>query len=247
MQILYQDKHILVVNKPSGLLSQPGRVVKDSVVQRLEKKFAFIGLVHRLDQFTSGIMVVGLNKEAQSNLSKQFIDRQTFKVYEAVVYGSLPCPQGQINLPIRCDWPNRPRQEVHPEGKQSLTHWQRIDSYVIKPDASRENNHANNIHYTTVGNQELDMFADRDKYSYGADHQNSNNTVSRILLIPYTGRSHQLRIHMAAIGHPIIGDYFYAHDQAFNMANRLNLHAKSLYLNHPYTGQRMHFESNTPF
>ncbi len=247
MQILYQDKHMLVVNKPSGLLSQPGRVINDSVVHRLEKQFAFVGLVHRLDQFTSGIMVVGLNKEAQSNLSKQFIDRLTFKVYEAVVYGTLPCSQGQIDLPLRCDWPNRPRQEVTAEGKQALSHWQRIDSYIIQPDASAENKHVNNIHHTTVGNIELDMFADRDKYSYGKDYQNSSNTVSRILLIPHTGRTHQLRIHMAAIGHPIIGDYFYAHDQGFNMANRLNLHARSLYLNHPLTGQRMQFESNAPF
>jgi tRNA pseudouridine32 synthase/23S rRNA pseudouridine746 synthase len=247
MQILYQDKHMLVVNKPSGLLSQPGRVLNDSVVHRLEKEFPFIGLVHRLDQFTSGIMVVGLNKEAQSALSKQFIDRHTFKVYEAVVYGTLPCAQGQIDLPLRCDWPNRPRQEVTPEGKQSLTHWQRIDSYAIQPGKSAESSHANNIHFTTVGNEELDMFADRHKYSYGEDYQNASNTVSRILLIPHTGRTHQLRIHMAAIGHPIIGDYFYAHEQGFNMANRLNLHAKSLYLNHPVTGQRMQFESNAPF
>ena len=207
MQILYQDKHMLVVNKPSGLLSQPGSL-NDSVVHRLKKKFAFIGQVHRLDQFTSGVMVFGLTRKAQSNLSIQFQDRNTFKVYEAVVYGTLPCPQGQINLPIRCDWPNRPRQEIHHEGKQALTNWQLVGHEVKGPN---------------------------------------NVQCSRILLIPHTGRSHQLRIHMSATGFPIIGDYFYSKGAAFNAAMRLNLHAKSLLLSHPVTGQRMRFESLAPF
>ena len=107
MQILYQDKHMLVVNKPSNLLSQPGSL-DDSVVHRLEKKFPFIGQVHRLDRLTSGIMVFGLTKKAQSKLSIQFQDRKTFKVYEAIVFGSLPNSKGHIDLPLRCDWPNRP-------------------------------------------------------------------------------------------------------------------------------------------
>lgn len=207
MQTLFQDKHMLVVNKPSGLLSQPGSL-DDSVVHRLEKRYPFIGQVHRLDQSTSGVMVFGLNKKAQSKLSIQFQNRQTFKVYEAVVYGKLPCEKGQINLPIRCDWPNRPKQEIHHEGKQALTHWQQIsnDNRILIP--------AN---------------------------------CTRIRLIPHTGRSHQLRIHMSAMGFPIIGDYFYAKGAAFEAATRLNLHAKSLYLNHPVTGQRMYFESDPPF
>lgn len=207
MQILYQDKHMLVVNKPSGLLSQPGSL-DDSVVHRLDKLYPFVGQVHRLDQSTSGVMVYGLNRKAQSNLSIQFQDRKTFKVYEAVVYGSLPCPSGRIDLPIRCDWPNRPRQEIHHEGRQALTHWQRLlnTNKPVIPD-----------------------------------------NCTRIRLIPHTGRSHQLRIHMAAMGFPIIGDYFYAEGEAFEIASRLNLHAKSLHLNHPITGQRMFFESEAPF
>lgn len=204
MQILYQDKHMLVVNKPSGLLSQPGSL-DDSVVHRLEKKYPFIGQIHRLDQSTSGVMVFGLTKKAQSKLSIQFQDRQTFKVYEAVVYGRLSCDKGHIDLPLRCDWPNRPKQEVHTEGKQSLTHFEVI--------------HA----------------TDTPKH------------CTRVRLIPHTGRSHQLRVHLAAIGFPIIGDYFYAHKNAYDAATRLNLHAKSLHIAHPITGQRMHFESHAPF
>jgi tRNA pseudouridine32 synthase/23S rRNA pseudouridine746 synthase len=241
MQILFQDKHMLVVNKPSGLLSQPGSL-DDSVVHRLQGKYPFVGQVHRLDQYTSGIMVFGLNKKAQSKLSIQFQDRQTFKVYEAVVYGRLPCPQGHIDLPLQCDWPNRPRQEVNTDGKQALTHWQKIACYEQQVNTSFETlDNQNN------SNKELENFPDRFVFPYNQDHFNKTSTVSRVLLIPHTGRSHQLRVHMSAIGHPIIGDYFYAHNVAFSMANRLNLHARSLYLNHPFTGQRMQFESHAPF
>lgn len=207
MQILYRDKHMLVINKPSGLLSQPGSLT-DSVVHRLEKRFPFLGQVHRLDMSTSGVMVFGLSKKAQSNLSIQFQDRTTFKVYEAIVYGELPCPKGQVNLPIRCDWPNRPKQEIHNEGRQSLTHWQLINHEKIGP---------NKI------------------------------PCSRISLIPHTGRSHQLRIHMSTMGFSIIGDYFYAKGEALHASQRLNLHARSLHINHPISGHRMHIESNAPF
>lgn len=201
MQILYQDKHILVINKPSGLLSQPGSL-DDSVTKQLEKTFKFLGVVHRLDQATSGIMILALNPKALSHLAKQFQFRTTFKVYEAQVFGQLAADIGHIDLPLRCDWPNRPRQEVHSEGKASLTHWQCIDR--------------------------------------------SQNT-SRVILIPHTGRSHQLRVHLASMGHPIIGDYFYAHETALNMSKRLHLHAKELTINHPITNQRLHFLSEAPF
>lgn len=201
MQILYRDKHILVINKPSGLLSQPGSL-DTSVTTELEKDYPFVGVLHRLDQATSGIMVLALNQKALSHLAKQFQFRTTFKVYEAVVYGQLAADQGHIDLPLRCDWPNRPRQEVHSEGKQSLTHWQCIER---------------------------------------------THSTSRVLLIPHTGRSHQLRVHLASMGHPIIGDYFYAHETAFNMASRLNLHARELTINHPITNQRMHFKCDAPF
>ena len=201
MQILYQDKHLLVINKPSGLLSQPGSL-NDSVTHRLKDDFPFLGVVHRLDQGTSGIMVIALNQKALSHLAKQFQFRTTFKIYEAEVFGQLPLAKGHIDLPLRCDWPNRPRQEVHPEGKPSQTHWHCIES---------------------------------------------SNIRSRVRLIPHTGRSHQLRVHLASLGHPIIGDYFYATGDALSMSERLHLHAKRLTINHPITNQRLHFESDAPF
>lgn len=206
MQILYQDRHLLVIDKPSDLLSAPGSL-DDCVTWRLEKQFPFIGLIHRLDQGTSGVMVLALNKKAQSNLANQFQYRETFKIYEAVVHGHLPLAQGHIDLPLICDWPNRPRQIVDSEGRQALTHWQCTENLI------------------------------------NANGQKS----SHVTLIPHTGRSHQLRVHMQALGHPILGDYFYARNEALNMAPRLNLHAKQLHLNHPITGRRMQFNSNAPF
>ncbi len=201
MQILYQDKHLIVINKPSGLLSQPGSI-KDSVHSRLQAQFPFVGLIHRLDQATSGVMVLALTQFALSNIAKQFQDRITFKVYEARVFGRIPAKQGHVDLPLRCDWPNRPRQEVHTEGRQSLTHWRLM---------------------AIEGN------------------------CSRVELIPHTGRSHQLRVHMKAMGFPMVGDYFYAHEEALNLSKRLHLHAKTLRINHPMTQQAMMFSCHAPF
>ena len=211
IHILYQDRHMLVINKPSGLLSQPGSI-QDSVSLRLQQQFPFIGLIHRLDMATSGIMVLALSPMALSVISKQFQNRQTFKVYEAIVFGSLPKSQGQINLPLRCDWPNRPRQEVHPDGKISSTHWQCIEPLSLQNEITGK-----------------------------------NESCSRVRLIPHTGRSHQLRVHMMALGFPIVGDYFYAHEQALSLSPRLYLHAKTLHLNHPVTGQRMAFTCEASF
>jgi len=205
MHILYQDKHLLVVDKPSDLLSTPGSL-DDSVVHRLQEIHGFVGVIHRLDQATSGIMIFALTPKAQSNLAKQFQHRKTFKVYEARVKGVLPAEKGTVDLPLLCDWPNRPRQEVNSDGKQALTHWQKLAH---------------------------------------------NQAWSRVRLIPYTGRSHQLRVHMMAIGHPILGDYFYGQheipDNGFSMDDRLNLHACELHINHPFTGKRMAFYSKAPF
>lgn len=201
MRILFRDKHILVVDKPSGLLSTPGSL-DDSVVHRLEALFPFVGVVHRLDQGTSGILIFGLNKKSQAHLSKQFQYRTTFKLYEAKVLGTLPVNHGNIQLPILLDWYNRPLQIIHPDGKPSLTHFQVIQ---------REHN------------------------------------CTRLTLIPHTGRSHQLRIHLQSMGFPILGDDFYGHPEAYPMANRLNLHAKELRINHPVTEERLRFVSPTPF
>ncbi|WP_339723098.1 RluA family pseudouridine synthase [uncultured Paraglaciecola sp.] len=205
MDIISQDDDIVVLNKPSGLLSVPGKAKEhaDSLQTRVQRVFPTATVVHRLDMATSGIMVMALNKPAHRHISKQFELRETAKTYQAIVFGTVQQDAGEINLPLICDWPNRPKQMVdHERGKKALTHWRVLE-------------------------------------------RNSHST--RVELKPVTGRSHQLRVHMLSMQHPIIGDRLYAHDQALSMANRLNLHAMFLSFRHPVTEQKLHFESPVPF
>lgn len=204
--ILYQDEHIMVVNKPSGLLSVPGRAPenKDSIMTRIQADFPTAESVHRLDMATSGVIVVALTKAAERELKRQFREREPKKSYVARVWGHLAQDEGLIDLPLICDWPNRPKQKVcYETGKSSQTQYQ-----VLSRD--------------TDGS-------------------------TRVKLSPITGRSHQLRVHMLAIGHPILGDGFYAPPEAKAMASRLQLHAQELCITHPEFGTVMHFKCDPEF
>lgn len=205
LHIIYQDEDLLVLSKPSGLLSVPGRDehLQDSLQIRVEKEFPNALLVHRLDMETSGVFLMAMNKYAQRNFGLQFERRKTQKVYIARVKGILEEKQGLIDLPLRCDWERRPVQMVcYEHGRPSQTR------------------------YEVVAEEE---------------------GISRIKLMPITGRSHQLRVHMAEIGHPILGDPFYADKDAFQMADRLQLHAESLTVHHPKDGERITFKSSVEF
>ena len=203
LKILYKDDDIIVVDKPAGLLSVPGRELPDCLQSRLLALYPDSLLVHRLDMATSGVMVFARNKTAQRHLGLQFERRHTSKTYIARVDGNIAGETGRINLPLIADWPNRPRQMVSWErGKPSITDWEVI---------ARE------------------------------------EAATRLALHPVTGRSHQLRVHCWAMGHPIIGDRIYAMDDVFTAAPRLQLHAWKLGLRHPKDGQPMTFESACPF
>lgn len=203
--ILFSDDSLVIVDKPSGLLSVPGRGPEkaDCVLSRLHGQFPDVLTVHRLDMATSGVMVFARTKDAQRNLSMQFEKRLCEKVYIADVWG-IPSPgSGQVDLPLITDWPNRPRQKVdHEHGKPSQTGFKTLR-----------------------------------RHEHGV----------RMELIPKTGRSHQLRVHMKEVGHPILGDQLYAHDAAKAAAARLYLHAKSLKLEHPISGERSEFSTACPF
>ena len=179
LNILHVDEDIIVVDKPAGLLSVPGRELPDCLQSRLSALYPESLLVHRLDMATSGIMVFARHKPAQRHLGLQFERRHTSKSYIARVDGSVAGETGRINLPLIADWPNRPRQMVSWEhGKASITDWEVI---------AREAN------------------------------------ATRLALHPVTGRSHQLRVHCWAMGHPILGDRIYAVDKVFSAAPRLQL------------------------
>lgn len=205
LDIIYQDEDIVVINKPSGLLTVPGKRPehKDSVATRVQRVLPTATIVHRLDMATSGILIMALNKPAHVEISRQFEKRETQKHYIARVYGSLASDTGTVDEPLICDWPNRPKQKVdHEHGKPSLTNYEII---------ARE------------------------------------EETSLVKLMPVTGRSHQLRVHMLSLGHPIIGDRLYAHDKALALSTRLQLHAASLKVKHPVSKEPVTFESNCPF
>ena len=194
LTFLHHDHEILLVDKPSGLLSVPGKGpdLTDCLITRVQKIFPDALLVHRLDRDTSGVMVFALTRHAQRHLGLQFEKRQIKKTYVARVWGHVAEKTGTVDLPLIVDWPNRPLQMVdHENGKQAITDW-RVQRY--------------------------------------ADNE------TRIRLFPQTGRSHQLRVHMREIGHPILGDPFYATGDALNFP-RLMLHAESLRLRHPDGGK----------
>lgn len=189
-----------MVNKPAGLLAVPGRGEdkQDCLATRVQQKFPDALVVHRLDMATSGLMVFARGTEMQRILSRLFREREVEKRYIAVVAGALDSAEGEVNLPIVADWPNRPLHKVdHESGKPSLTRYRLLAFDVT-------------------------------------------SQTSRLELEPVTGRTHQLRVHMAAIGHPILGDALYGDPAS---APRLMLHACSLGFTHPLTGAALNFAS----
>ncbi len=204
LDILYEDAHLLVANKPAGLLSVPGKGphLGDCLLSRLKAVFPETLLVHRLDRDTSGVMVFARTPHAQRHLGLQFEKRMTRKTYVARVWGVPSEKSGTIDLPLIVDWPNRPRQMVcHETGKPALTDWKRVKI---------------------------------------------EGETARLRLWPKTGRSHQLRVHCMAIGHPILGDPLYATGPA-RAFDRMMLHSEELRLKNPEGGHSMKFRSPAPF
>ena len=204
IRLLFRDPHLLIVDKPTLLLSVPGRhpLNHDCLLNRLSVRYPGVSAVHRLDLDTSGVMVIPRHREALSRLARQFQERRIDKTYIARVAGHVAEDVGECDLPLIADWPNRPKQKVCFEtGKQALTRWRVL---------SRDHN------------------------------------SSLLALTPVTGRSHQLRIHMREIGHPILGCDFYAPEAVLNAAPRLLLHATSLRFTHPLSGELLTARSPAP-
>lgn len=209
LHIIHQDEHLLVLSKPSGLLSVSGRGehLQDSLQTRAVKEFPQALLVHRLDMETSGVFLMALNKETQRNLGLQFQRRKTQKTYIARVYGRPKEAEGLIDLPLRCDWDRRPIQMVcYEHGRPAQTKWKVL-----------------------------------------LTEEEGGELVTRLELSPITGRSHQLRVHCRELGHPILGDPFYAEDHVYDLASRLQLHAQSLTVHHPIGGELTTFRNAVPF
>lgn len=216
LAFVHADAHLVVVDKPSGLLSVPGRGAdkQDCAAARVQRAYPDALVVHRLDMATSGLLLMARGPLMQSRLGRAFIERQVGKRYQAVVAGRVESPPGAsqadggwslIDLPLAADWPNRPRHVIDfGRGKPSRTRW-RLLAYDPASD------------------------------------------TSRLELEPLTGRSHQLRVHLQSLGHPILGDSLYAPAHIQACAPRLLLHATELQLVHPFTGEPLAWSSTAPF
>ena len=202
---IYQDEHLLVLDKPTGLLAVPGRGpdLQDCLSARVQATCPDALVVHRLDRDTSGLMLMARSPDIQRALSQQFAERLVEKTYVAVVLGTMQDAEGLIDLPMRKDFDRPPRHKIdHELGRAAQTRWSVIER--------------------------------------GSDR-------TRLHLQPITGRSHQLRLHLATVGHPILGDPLYATPQALAMSSRLLLHAHVLAVTHPTSGEKMRWTSACPF
>ena len=158
LDIIYQDEDIVVLNKPSGLLSVPGRDTwhKDSLALRILRVWPEACVVHRLDMATSGIIILALRKSAQSHMGRQFQKKVIDKTYFARVEGIIKEDSGLIDLPLRCDWENRPRQIVDFEqGKSSQTEWQVVkrekQTTLVKLTPLTGRTHQLRVHMQQIG------------------------------------------------------------------------------------------------
>ncbi len=208
--VVYVDADVIVLNKPSGLLSVPGRGPdkQDCLSARAQAQYPDALVVHRLDMATSGLIVMGRSAAVQRALSAAFSNRLVHKSYEAVVSGAMDSDGSgwhTIDLPIAVDWPNRPLRTInHGIGQASKTRYR-----VISTDAQAATSH--------------------------------------LTLEPLTGRTHQLRVHLQAIGHPILGDALYAPPAVVARAPRLLLHAVGLAFAHPTDGRALQFTCAADF
>jgi tRNA pseudouridine32 synthase/23S rRNA pseudouridine746 synthase len=207
IEIVYQDDALLLINKPSGLLTLSGKnpLNLDSVHYRLVQQFPTALMIHRLDLGTSGLLVVALNKTIAAHINRQFQSRTVVKTYQAVLAGQVDADAGDIELPIAKDPVSFPKLKVcFDTGKAASSHYQ------------------------VLGRQR-------------------ESDTTRVLFTPHTGRTHQLRIHSAGLGHPILGCDLYGTPESERRASRLLLHATTLEFDHPISGERFYGMSDCPF
>ncbi|OTG83927.1 RluA family pseudouridine synthase [Acinetobacter sp. ANC 4648] len=204
--IVYEDNDLVVIEKPAGLLSVPGRLPEhhDSAYFRVLEQYPNAKITHRLDMATSGLLMFAKHRDAEVAMSKMFQARTVKKHYIALVQGKLEL-EGSVDVPLLTDWENRPRQIVHFElGKSAKTLYQALSYHEV-------------------------------------------DDITRVLLTPITGRSHQLRVHMQYIGHPITGDKYYHPEYQKTPLKRMALHASYLAFKQPLSRMDVEIKGNVPF
>ena len=212
VDVVYEDKDIIVVNKPKGMVVHPANgnpdgTLVNAILAMCKDSLSGIGgeirpgIVHRLDKDTSGLLIIAKNNEAHVKMSKQIQDRLVTKKYIALIRGVVKDDEATIDMPIARSKVDRKKMAVDKDGKQAVTHFKVIKRYR--------------------GYTLLEIKID-------------------------TGRTHQIRVHMAKIGYPVVGDMVYSNGKnEFGIEGQM-LHAKSLEFSHPITGKKMHLEAPLP-
>ena len=212
LEIVYEDKDIIVVNKPKGMVVHPANgnpdgTLVNAIMNICKDSLSGIGgeirpgIVHRLDKDTSGLLIVAKNDLAHINMSKQIKDREVKKIYIALVKGNINENEATINMPIGRSTKDRKKMAVRKDGKEAITHFKVLKRY-------------------------------------------GDYTLLKVKID--TGRTHQIRVHLAEIGHPVVGDMVFSKGKnEFGVEGQM-LHAQSLEFKHPITGQEMHLEADLP-
>jgi tRNA pseudouridine32 synthase/23S rRNA pseudouridine746 synthase len=216
--LIRETPTLLGVVKPAGLLSVPGRGPSkaDCLIARVQRRFPEARIVHRLDQATSGVMVLARSAESHRALGWQFERREVSKRYVAIVAGHVEQDEGEIDAPLRKALADGPRHVVDPiHGKPAITRWQVVERTTL--DAVRETAVSRGLRPESIVVSGVD----------------GEHPVTRLDLVPRTGRSHQLRVHLAHLGHAVVGDEFYASPEVHALAPRLLLHAEELIVQDP--------------
>ncbi|MBI2599171.1 RluA family pseudouridine synthase [Candidatus Curtissbacteria bacterium] len=248
--IIFEDDDILVLDKPAGLVVNKSETIKEKTLQdRLSAYFHLgsslgigdrAGVVHRLDRETSGLMVVAKTKPAFENLQKQFKERKVKKEYTALVHGKVLDDRGKIDKPIGRIG-SFGKFGVAAGGRESRTVFEVEGRYKIKDD--RFNVILNSIQDPDSGQARMT----KSRLNYLKNHARDYSLLS---VFPKTGRTHQIRVHLKSIGHPVVSDLIYAPAKLLKSdmlwCPRLFLHAKSLEFRHPGTGRQIFFESDLP-
>ena len=212
LEIIYEDKDIIVVNKPKGMIVHPANgnlegTLVNAIMSICKNSLSGIGgeirpgIVHRLDKDTSGLLIVAKNDLAHINMSNQIKNRQVKKIYIALVRGNIDEEEATINMPIGRSTKDRKKMAVRKDGKEAITHFKVLKRY-------------------------------------------SEYTLLEVKID--TGRTHQIRVHLSEIGHPVVGDMVYSNGKnEFGIQGQM-LHAKSLDFKHPITNKQMHLEAELP-